>query len=95
MVLEITLNFDSDAGYKEDRFFKILSKKSLKFVLSRGNSIVALDLGFIILLVEIDLIANKRSCKKYMLRTRDISCIEMIFILPTIIIAFHIGTFVI
>lgn len=59
LVIEILFNFYLDIGYKQDKFSKILPKKYLKFVLSRENSIVALNLNIVLLLAEIDLVTEE------------------------------------
>lgn len=89
-MLEIPLNLGPDASYKQDRFPKILLEKELKFVLNRENSTVVFNLGLMLLPTKINLIAKKHSCKKHAFRACGIGRIEIIFILPTKIVALHI-----
>lgn len=49
-----------DTSYRQNKFFKILIKKSFEFILNNKNSIVALNLSFVLLLAEIDLILEKK-----------------------------------
>lgn len=58
-MLGIPLDFSSDASYKDGRFSKALSKKYFKFVLSQRDGIVAFKFSFMLLLVEVDPIAEK------------------------------------
>lgn len=89
LMLKIPLNHAPDAGYKQSRFFKILSKKSLEFIFSRRGSTVLFNLGLMLLLAEIDLVAKKRSCKGHVLRDRGIGYVKIILALPTEIIVLH------
>lgn len=57
--LKIPLNFCSNAGYKQGGFSKTLLEKSLKFVLSRRDGTVALNLSFVLLSAKADLIPEK------------------------------------
>lgn len=68
----IPLNFGLDAGYKQGRFPKILSKKGLVFVLNRKYSIVTFDLSLMKLPAKINLIIEKRGCKRHGLRAHSI-----------------------
>lgn len=45
LLLEISLNLGLDTGHKQNKFFEILLKKSLKFILNKKNSIVVFNLG--------------------------------------------------
>ena len=66
-----------------------MSEKSLEFVLNKEKSTVALDLGLVLLLADIDLIAEERSYKKHALRARGTGHIEMILTLPTKVVALN------
>lgn len=59
LVLYILLNFDQDIYYKYSRFYKTLTKKSFKFILSRGNGTLAFNLSFVLLTAEVNLITKK------------------------------------
>lgn len=69
LVLKISLNFDLNAGYKQDRFYKILLKKDLEFSLSKGGGTIAFDLSLMLLSAKINLVAEEQSCKKNMFKT--------------------------
>lgn len=58
-MLGILLNLDTDIGYKQGRFCDTLPNKDLEFVLSNEGGIVALNLGFLLLLVEVNPISEK------------------------------------
>lgn len=90
LILRIQFNFSLNAIYKQGRFFKILSKKDLKFILSRRNSIIVFNLNFILLPAKIDLVTEKQICKKYMLGNRGSGHIKIILVLSTKIVAFYI-----
>lgn len=55
-MLRITLNFSPDIDYEGNRFSNVLAKKNLEFVLSGRNSIVAFNLSFVLLSLNIDFI---------------------------------------
>lgn len=58
-LLGIPFNFGPDASYKQGRFFKTLSEKSLELILSKKGSNAAFNLSFVLLPAEIDLVAEK------------------------------------
>lgn len=91
LILKISLDFNLDTGYKGGRFFETLAKKNLKFVLNKRNGTVVFNLGFVLLLVKIDLILEKQDCKKDVLEIYKIGCVEMIFGLLTKVVIVHIG----
>lgn len=95
LVLGISLNFDPDASYKQYKFSKTLSKKELEFVPNRKNNIVAFNLGLMLLLPKINLIAEKKNCKMHVFISHDTSCIEMILALLTEVVTFYIYIFII
>lgn len=90
LILEVSLNFILDIVYKHSRFSKIVSKKSLKFVLGKRNGPITFDLGLILLPVKIDPLIKEQNCKKYAFGTFCTSGFEMIFILPIKVVAFYI-----
>lgn len=59
LVLGISLNFGLDICYKQDRFIKILLEKGFEVVLNKKGGTVALNLSFILLLIEVDPILEK------------------------------------
>lgn len=95
MILEISLNLDLNAGYKWYGFFKILLKKNFKFISNRKDYIVAFNLGFMVLLIEVDFILKKKSRKRDILVICDTGYIKIIFILLIKAIAFYIQAFII
>lgn len=48
-------------------FSKVLSEKSLKFILSRKNDTIVFKFGLILLPMKAGSIPEKQSCKKYAL----------------------------
>lgn len=70
-------------------------KKNLKFVLNRGDDTITFNLCFILLIMEVDLIAEKQSNKKIAFRVRGISYIEIILELLTKIVTFYMQVFII
>lgn len=89
LVLGIPLNPGPDTGYKRGRFPKTLLEKGLKFVLNREGSTVAFNMGFVLLLAEIDLIMEKCSYKRYTLRACDTSCVKIILGLSTKVVVLY------
>lgn len=75
----ISLDFNLDASYKNGRFFKVLSEKSLKFISSRRNSTVALNLSLVLLSADVDLILKEQNCKRYLLGARGIGHVNIVF----------------
>lgn len=86
----IALNFCLDVGHKQSRFFGILLKKSFKFVLSRKDSTIIFKLSLVLLPVKVDFITKKRGCKEETFRTRGTSCVKIIFVLLTEVVALYI-----
>lgn len=69
--------------------------KNLKFVLSKRGSIIALNLGFILLLAKINAILKKQSCKNDVLIAYDTGHIKMILVLSTKVVVFYMQTFIV
>lgn len=90
MVLEILLNLSPNNGYKRGEFFKSLLEKGLEFVLNKRNNIVTFDLSFILLLIEINCVAEKQNRKKNAFKTRGTGYIKIILAFLTEIVAFYI-----
>lgn len=88
LVLGISLNFGSNACYKQDKFSETLPKKGLELVPSK-KSTIAFDLGFVLLQVKIDPIAKKQSCKRNVFRAYGTGRIKIILALPTKVIALY------
>lgn len=58
-----------------------MPKKNFKLVQSRKSNIVALNVSFMLLLVEIDLVAKEQSCKKDTFKAHSTSHVKIIFVL--------------
>lgn len=95
LMLKILLDLGLDIGYKQSRFSETQPEKSLKFVLSRRNSIVAFILGFILLPIEVNFISKKQGCKGDMLVAYRISYVKMIFTLLTKVVALYMQIFIV
>lgn len=91
LILAIFFNLNPDIGQKQGKFSKILSKKGLKFISTKKNGLVALNLGLLLLPAEVDPIQKKQNYKKKTLMVYSICYIKMIFALSIKIIALHIG----
>lgn len=59
LVLKILLNFSLYAGYKQNRFFKIWTKKNFKFTPDKNDGFLAFDLSFMLLPTEIKQVVEK------------------------------------
>ena len=90
LVLGIPLNLGLDASYKRGGFSKTLLKKSLEFVLNKGNGIVTFNLSFVLLLAKVNPISKKRGCKRDAFVACSFGRIEMVLTLLTKIIALYI-----
>lgn len=94
-MLGISLNLSLENGYKCSRLSKTLLKKGLEFALYRRNSIVAFDMSFVLLSIEIDYILEKQSCKKDALMFHSSGYVKMVFTLLIKVVALHIFTTII
>lgn len=83
LVLRMLLNLGPDIDYKRGKFSQTLLKKVFEFILSEKSAIVALNLGLMLLLTEVDLISGKQSYKRDALIVRDTDRVKIIFALPT------------
>lgn len=95
LLLRILLNFSPDASYKRSGFSKTLLKKGLKFIPSRKSSTITFNLSFVLLSVEIDLIAKIQSCKRHTFRAYGNNRIKIIFVLPIKVITLYIQAFIV
>lgn len=75
------LDFSSDISYKSGKFFKILLKKSLKFISIRKNGIIIFNLSLILLSTEVDPILKEQSLKKDALEAYRTGHIEIVLAL--------------
>ena len=55
LVLKILLHLGLDIGHKRNGFSLTLLQKGLEFILSKGGSLVAYNLGFLLLPAKVDL----------------------------------------
>lgn len=90
MILRILFNLGLDISYKQSRFFEVLLKKSLKFVLNKKSGLVTLNFDLILLLVKVDPILEKQSYKRDALLACSISYIKMILVLSKKVVSLYI-----
>ena len=90
LVLGIPLDLGPDASHERGGFSETLPEKSLEFVLSRGDGIVAFHLSFVLLPAEVNLISEERGRKRDAFVARGSGRVEMILTLSTEIIALHV-----
>ena len=72
-----------------------MPEESLEFVRNRGDGIVAFKLYFVLLLVEINPISEKRGCKRDAFVTCGSSRVKIILILLTKVIALYRRAFIV
>lgn len=89
MILRIVLNFYSNSWYKYGRFSKTLLEKNFKFASNRENNIVIFYSSFVLLLIEIDVIAKDQSYKKDMFIAYGIGHVKIIFTLPVKVLIYY------
>lgn len=90
LILRILFNFNPDVYQKYNWFSKTLLKKDIKFVLYKRNNTIIFNLSFVLLQVEINLIAEKQNCKKDVFRPYSIDYVEIILTLLAKIISLYI-----
>lgn len=95
LLLKISLYLGLDISHKNSRFSKILLKKSFEFVSSRRNGIVAFNLGFIVLPVEVDPILEKYSYKRDTLGARGTNHMKIVLALLIKVVVLNIWTTII
>ena len=88
-MLRISLDLGPDASHERGGFSETLPEKGLEFIPNRGNSIVALHLSFVLLLVKVNRISEEQSHKGDAFVAYSSSRIKMILTLSTEIIALH------
>ena len=64
-------------------------------MLSRGGNTVPFYLSLVLLLAEIDPVAEEQSCKRYALRARGTGCVKIVLALPIEIVVLHVETLII
>lgn len=70
-------------------------EKGFEFVLNKEGNIIAFDLSLVLLLVEIDFVAEKRSYKKHVFKAYGTNHVEMIFVLLIEVVILYICTLVV
>lgn len=70
-------------------------KKVFKFVLSKKSSIIILNLGFLLLLAEVNPILEKGGCKKDVFVVCNPDFVKIIFVLLTKVITLYMQVFII
>ena len=70
-------------------------EKGFELVPSKRGSIVAFDLSLLLLLTEINPVAEKQSRKRYALRICGTGRIQIILALPIEVVALYVGTSII
>lgn len=86
-------NFTSDIIYKCNRYSKALCKKSFKFVLDRVSSLIIIDLGFMLLPAEFDLIPEEWDFKKDTFVAFGLNGFKIVLALLTKVIIFYAQVF--
>lgn len=87
-------NRNLDASYEQDRLSKTLWKKGFTFILNRKDNIVAFNLSLVLLSAEINLVTEKRGCKKSILVAYGSSYIKIVFTLLIKIISLYMQVFI-
>lgn len=80
-------NFNSDASYKRGGFFKTLTEKDLKFVLSKEGGTIVFNPGLILLSIEVNSILKEQNYKKDVLVAYSTSHIKLILALSIKVVA--------
>lgn len=91
LVLKFPLNLSLDAGHKRGRFSKTLLKKSLKFLLSKGDGTITFNLGLVLLSVEVDSILEKQGYKKDVLEICSTDYVKIVLVLLAEVVVLYIG----
>ena len=93
--LKIALNLSPDISYKRGGFFKILLEEGLEFLLSREDGIIAFNLRYMLLLVEVNPISEKQGHKRDVFIAHGFGHVEIILTLLTKIIALYMQAFIV
>lgn len=94
-MLRILFDFYLDISYKWYKFSETLLEKGIQFVPSKGSGIIALNLGFILLLAEVDPILKKQGYKKDVLVACSTSRIKIVLVLLTKVVALYLQTLIV
>ena len=89
LVLKIPFDLGLDVSHKQGEFSKTLLKEGFKFVLSKGDGIIAFNLSFVLLPAEVNPVFEKQSRKKDAFVVYGSDCIKIILTLLTEVIAFY------
>ena len=92
LVLEILLNLGPDIGHKYGGFSETWSEKSLEFISSKGAGSVALNLGLMLLLAEVDLVPEEQGHKGNTLEFCGTGHVKIVLTLSTKVVALYIRT---
>lgn len=91
LMLRVLFNFNLDASYKCNRFFKTFLMKDLKFILNKSNNIIVMFNSSLKLLeANFDSIIEEQNCKKDLFMTCDTSHMKIILGLLTKIMMLYI-----
>lgn len=90
LILKISLNFTLNIVHKHSKFSQIFPEKGLKFILWKKSGFVLVGIGFMLLLIEVNLIPEKQNCKKNAFVAFGSSDFKIVFTLSTKIILFYI-----
>lgn len=90
LVLGILLNFAPDAVHKRNKFSNVFPKKGFKLILSGKSGPIIFDLSLMLLSAKVDLIPEEQGCKRDAFVTLGLSGFEMVFVLVTKVVAFHV-----
>lgn len=72
-----------------------MPKNSLKFVLNKRDGIIAFNLNFMLLPVEVNFIIKEQGCKKDAFIICGTGCIKIILVLLTKIITLYMWAFIV
>ena len=89
LMLKVSFDFTPDVINKRGRFSETLSEECLKFVLSKESDQVLLNLSFVLLPAEVDLISKERGRKGDALVARGTNRIERVFTLPIEVVTLY------
>lgn len=89
MILGVLFNLNPDVIHKHSGFCKTFFEKNLEFVFIRESSPVMFDLGFILLSAKVNPISKERGCKKDAFVAFSPHNFEIVFVLLTKVILFH------
>lgn len=89
LVLGISLNFSPDTDYKQSRFSNTMFKKDFEFISNKKDGIILFNLGFVLLLAEVDPILEEQSHKRHALMAFGTGRIKIILALLIEVLALY------